>query len=335
MIERYFISAALLAALLMVESPAAVAQLKLAQTIRLTSDVTGHFDHFGVDLKHDRLFVTSASSSVLVFNIRTGKSIHHIEGIGKPAAILYREDLNRLYVTDAKDGSLRILDGASYGILKSVKLLPDADSIGYDPLTKYLYIDNGGKDANLPYEMVSIVDTTTGEKVADIKVDGDSLEAMALESGSPRMYVNNPAKNQVEIIDREKRAIVGTLAISLGKKNVPLALDEPNHRLFVGCRDGHLVVFDTANGKELQALPITTGADDMVFDVPSKRIYVASDGAVDVYEQLDADHYKLLGKVATGPVAKTARLVPELNRYFVAAPKHEDKLAEILVFEVR
>ena len=69
--------------------------------------------------------------------------------------------------------------------------------------------------------------------------------------------------------------------------------------------------------------------------MPSKRIYVASDGAVDVYEQLDADHYKLLGKVTTGPVAKTARLVPELNRYFVAAPKHEDKLAEILVFEVR
>jgi len=111
-------------------------------------------------------------------------------------------------------------------------------------------------------------------------------------------------------------------------------LDEANHRLFVGCRDGKMVVLDTASGRELQALPITKGTDDMVFDPRKKRIYTASDGAVDVYEQTDADHYKLLGTVPTGPVAKTARLVPELNRYFVAAPKHGDRKAEILVFEV-
>jgi len=55
---------------------------------------------------------------------------------------------------------------------------------------------------------------------------------------------------------------------------------------------------------------------------------------VDVYEQTDADHYKLLGTVPTGPVAKTARLVLELNRYFVAIPKRYNKQAEILVFEV-
>ncbi|MBZ5697663.1 MAG: YncE family protein [Acidobacteriia bacterium] len=316
-------------------APRAAAQLKLVQTIELERDVTGHFDHFGVDLKHDRLFATSASKSVLVFNIKTGEPIHHIEGIGKPAAVLYREDLNRIYVTDAEDGSLRIIDGDSYRIMKSVKLLPDADSAGYDPATKYLYIDNGGKDAKLSYEMVSIVDTTTGEKVGDIKVDGDSLEAIVLERGSPRMYVNNRAKNRVEIIDRDKRKLIGSLPITLGKVNVPMAFDETNHRLFVGCRDGHLVVFDTASGKELQALPITEGTDDLVFDPPSKRIYVASDGAADVYEQTDPDHYKFLGKVTTGPVAKTGRLVPELNRYFVAAPKHDDKQAEILVFEVQ
>ena len=196
-------------------APRAAAQLKLVQTIELERDVTGHFDHFGVDLKHDRLFATSASKSVLVFNIKTGEPIHHIEGIGKPAAVLYREDLNRIYVTDAEDGSLRIIDGDSYRIMKSVKLLPDADSAGYDPATKYLYIDNGGKDAKLSYEMVSIVDTTTGEKVGDIKVDGDSLEAIVLERGSPRMYVNNRAKNRVEIIDRDKRKLIGSLPITL------------------------------------------------------------------------------------------------------------------------
>jgi DNA-binding beta-propeller fold protein YncE len=136
------------------------------------------------------------------------------------------------------------------------------------------------------------------------------------------------------VIDRNERRIIATWPITLGKVNVPMALDEANHRLFVGCRDGKMVVLDTTNGKELEALPITKGTDDMVFDPVKKRIYIANDGAVDVYEQIDADHYKLLGTVPTGPVAKTARLVPELNRYFVAAPKHDDQKAEILVFAV-
>jgi hypothetical protein len=113
-----------------------------------------------------------------------------------------------------------------------------------------------------------------------------------------------------------------------------MALDEPNHRLFVACRSGHIVVFDTQTGKELQALPITKGVDDLAYDSASKRIYAECDGAVDVYEQSDPDHYKSLGKVETGPAAKTARLVPELNRYFVAAPQHGSTPAEILVFEV-
>jgi hypothetical protein len=91
---------------------------------------------------------------------------------------------------------------------------------------------------------------------------------------------------------------------------------------------------DTLSGKELQALPITKGVDDMVFDEASKRIYIAADGAADVYQETDPDHYKLLGNVPTAPVAKTARLVPDLKRYFVAAPKNGAESAQILVFEV-
>jgi DNA-binding beta-propeller fold protein YncE len=182
--------------------------------------------------------------------------------------------------------------------------------------------------------MISVIATDTGEIVGEMKVDSSQLEAIALESSSPRMYVNSRGTNEIAVIDRYARRIIATWPITLGKVNVPMALDEANHRLFVGCRDGKMVVLDTTSGKELQALPITKGTDDMVFDPVKKRIYIASDGAVDVYEQIDADHYQLLGTTPTAPVAKTARLVPELNRYFIAAPKHDGQKAEILVFEV-
>ena len=77
--------------------------------------------------------------------------------------------------------------------------------------------------------------------------------------------------------------------------------------------------------------------DDLVFDSASKRLYApcGGSGTVDVYEQTDPDHYKSIGKVPSGPLGKTGRLVPELNRYFVAVPKHGNKTAEILVYEVQ
>lgn len=311
------------------------AQLKLLQRIPVPGDVSGHFDHFAVDLKHGRLFATpEAGKCVEVFDVRTGKHLRTVGGIDKPHAVFYREDLDRIYVTDGEDGSLRIIDGGTYKILKTVKLRPDADSAAYDPATRYLYVDNGGKDAKQSYAMISVIATDSGDVVAEMRVGSNSLEAIALESGSPRMYVNSRGTNAVEVIDRVERRIIATWPITLGKGNVPMALDEADHRLFVGCRDGKMVVLDTTNGKELQALPITKGTDDMVFDPVKKRIYAANDGAVDVYKETDADHYKLLGTLPTGPAAKTARLVPELNRYFVAVPKHDDKKAEILVFDV-
>jgi len=311
------------------------APLKLAQTFKLLPDIKGNFDHFAIDIKNNRLFATPEGyKAVLVLDLKSGKLIHTIRGIEKPHAILYREDLNHLYVTDGEAGELKIFESTSYALLSTVKLLLDTDSIGYDPATKFLYIDNGGGDVHETYSMISVVDTTAGKKVADIKVDGDTLEAMALEKSSPKMYVNNKAKNQVEVIDRNKREIVASWPVTKSKTNVAMALDEANHRLFIACRGGDIVVFDTTSGKELTAVPITKGVDDLVYDADSRRLYASADGNADVYEQSDPDHYKLLGKVPTGPMGRTALLVPALKRYFVAVPQHGAENAEILAFEV-
>jgi len=310
--------------------------LKLVATLKLPMDVKGHFDHVTADVKGHRLFTTPEDyKAVIVMDEQTGGIIHVISGIERPHAVLYREDRHRLYVTDGGAGDLKIFDSQTYQPVASVKLLPDADSMGYDPATGYLYVDNGGGDAGETYSMFSVIDTTRGTKVADIKIDGDTLEAMALETSSPRIYVNNRAKNEIALVNRQTRSLIESWAVTMGKVNVAMALDEANHRLFVGCRSGQIVVFDTGSGKELQALPITKGVDDLTYDPASKRIYAAGDGAVDVYQQSDPDHYSALAKVETGPMAKTARLVPEMHRYFVAAPLHESTPAAILVYEVQ
>lgn len=312
------------------------APLKLVQTYKLTTDVKGNFDHFAVDLSGNRLFATPEEyKAVLVFDLKSGKMIHKIDGIEKPHAVLFRPDMKRLFITDGESGDVKIVDSDSYAILSSVKLLEDADSIGYDAKTKYLYIDNGGGDVHQTYSMLSVVDTTAGKKVADIKVDGDTLEAMVLDNASPRIFLNNKAKNQVDVIDRNKRTLLTSWPVTKSKTNVAMSYDPANHRLFIGCRGGAIVVMDTDSGKEIAVLEITKNVDDIVFDPGSKRLYASCDGNVDVFQQTDANNYKSLGKVPTGAMARTSLLVPELHRYFVAVPQKGSANAEVQVYEVQ
>jgi DNA-binding beta-propeller fold protein YncE len=314
------------------------APLRLIKTFPLSGNVAGRFDHFAADPSHNRLFVVPKDyKTVMVLDLNTGKLIHTIDHLSLPQGVLYRADLDRIYVTDGLLGSVEIFDGKTYDLMKTVKLRLNADSIAYDPLTKYLNVVNGGADAKMTDSIISIVDTTLGETIEEIKVEGDTLEALALEKSNSKMYVDNRAKNQVEEIDRKTHIILASWPVTLGMTMVALALDEANHRLFVGCRDGNIVVFDTLTGKEMQALSIGKGIDDLVFDVASKRIYAAcgESGTVDVYEQVDADHYHLLGRIPSGPLARNGLLVRDVQHYFVGVPKNGEMNASILVYQVQ
>jgi hypothetical protein len=315
------------------------AALKAIETISLGA-LGQHFDHFGVDLKHHRLFLAAEDAqAVLVLDSVDSRMTGKISGFGTPHAVLYREDLNRIYVTDGKTdggkaGAVKVFDGTSLQPIGSIPLAADTDSIGYDASRHLLYVDNGGKDAGgMSYSYVSAIDTTTDAKVTDIRVDSNSLEAMALDIWRPRMYVNNRAQNQITVIDRWKNTIVGSWPVTLGHENVAMALDEAHQRLFVGCRGGQVVLFDTNTGKELQALAITKGVDDMEYDPASKRLYVTGGGMIDVFEEIDADHFHSIGSFPAGAGARNARLVPAINRYYVVVPQGESGSANVQVFQ--
>jgi DNA-binding beta-propeller fold protein YncE len=318
--------------------------LNLIKTVPLPGVKKG-FDHFAVDVKGNRLFSCAEwHNSVEVLDVETGKRIASITGLDRPHSILYRDDVNRIYVVDGTEeaGAVRIFDGKSYKLITSVTLSPDADWIAYDPATQYLYVTQGGDVLKHSYSLISVVDTNKFQKLCDIKVEGDVIEDIALETSTSKMYLGNKTKNEVDVIDRNTREVVASWPLKLGNLIAPLALDEVNHRLFIGCRSGQIVMFDTTTGKELQALPINGGVDDLRFDQASKRLYATCGGAkqgghgsVDIYEQVDADHYKSLGSVATGPAARNGILVGHAARYFVGVPAHDTNDAQILVYEVR
>jgi len=312
------------------------APLALSQSTPLPELHDGDFDHFAVDLPGNRLFSTAEENSkVLAFDLKTNKLIRTISDLKAPHSMLYRPDLKKLFVVDGDLGEVKIYETDAYKPVGTIKLKEGADASLYDPSTKYLYVVNGGKDAHLPNAYISVIDTNTAKSVADIKIDSNDVEGMALEKAGPRMFVVIRGNNTVEVFDRTTRKLLATWPLGEAKKPTAIAFDEAGHRLFAGTRDpGKLIILDTDSGKVVSSLPAPAMVDDMAYDGDHKRIYFAGNEFIDVFQQHDPDHYDLIGHIPTSFRAKTAILIPELNRYYLAVPHHASRTAELRVYKV-
>ena len=314
------------------------APLALKQTIPVTGlNKDGDFDHFAADVPGHRLFLTAEdNSAVEIFDLGAGKLVHTITDVKAPHSMVYRADLKKLFIVDGGAGELRIYDSDSYKPMGSVKLRDDADSMAYDPSTKYMYVVNGGEGAHMAYSFVSVVDTTAGKNLADIKIDSDAVEALALEKSGPRLFVNMTGKDAVAVVDREKHTVINTWPTGqVAKHLIAMSFDEAGHRLFVSTRTpGKLIVLDTDTGKVVTSLPCVSNNDDMAYDPASKRIYISGSGFVDIYHQKDADHYDQIAHFPTAFRARTSILIPELKKYYLAVPHHGTTEAAVRVYDV-
>jgi DNA-binding beta-propeller fold protein YncE len=314
------------------------APLKLLSSIPLPALKEGDFDHFAIDLEGHRLFLTAEENGkLLVFDTNSNKLIHTIEDLKAPHAVLYLREFKKLYVVDGDESAVKIYDGQNDQLLEKVELAPDADSMAYDTAAKQMYVVNGGREAKTPYSFITVVDVAASKKVRDIKVNSDRVEAVVLEKSGLRLFCNITGTDTVGVMDRTQSTVRNEWKLPTGvHQNVALALDEKNHRLFVVARKpGKLLVLDSDNGKTIASLPAVGMVDDMAFDPDHQRLYLAGDQFVDVFTQKDADHYALLARIPGGFRAKTGILVRELNRYYLALPRHGTSAARVNVYEVQ
>jgi hypothetical protein len=324
---------------LLAPGTAAAQPLTLIQTIAIPEVPSGPYaDHMALDLKGQRLFTTpQAQKAVVVLDLKAGKVLHTIRGFVNPHAILYREDRNRLFVTDGS-GALVVLDASSYRRIRSIPLKSNADGIGYDAGTGALYVSNGGADAGIAYSIISVIDTAAEAKVGDIRIEAPALEAMVVNEAQQRLYVNMPENNLIGIVDLKRRTLTDTWPLRLARRNEALALDAEHHLLYVGCNEGDvrgsLLVVDTQTGKELQKLALGSWVDSMWIDARRQRVYASTGiGEVFTYERGTDGQLRPLQRVDTAVMARTSLFSAELDRLFVMVPHLGWTTAKVLVFE--
>jgi DNA-binding beta-propeller fold protein YncE len=318
------------------------AQEKLPLKLIITtpmSGFTGDFDHFGLDRKGNRLFLAAEEhKTVEVFDLRTGKRIHSIEGFGQPLMMVYLPDSNHLVVTDGGRSAVQLVDCKKYKIIKTIQLGEGVDHGVLNPVNHYYYVENGG-GSSAPTHVLSIIDTKSFKHVGDVAgLPGNSNEGMVIDRAGKKLYVNLTGTDEVGVIDLDSRQLVARWPLPDAHVAHAIALDEPNHRLFTATRKpARFIVFNTDTGKVVSSLPCVGVNSDMSFDVSRKRIYVTGSETASVFEQRDADYYEHIAEVPTAYRAKSSIFVPDLKRLYVAVSgkgKPDAKL-ELQVYEVQ
>jgi len=291
--------------------------------------VKGRFDHFAIDATNHRLFIAAlGNNSLEVIDVNAGQHLQSIPGMSKPTGVLYLADLNQVLVANGSDGTLKFLNGTTFNLERNLTGFDDADNLRLDPRSKLAWLGFGDG-------AFAVVDVASGKTSGTTKLSRHP-ESFQLEQDGARLFVNIPDARQVAVVDREKRSVVVTWPMQKFHANFPMALDEPGHRVFVGCRSpARLVVLDSATGSSIAEVPISGDTDDLFFDAARKRIYLScGEGFIDVVAQRGADHYELKEKIPTRSGARTSYYSAALNQFYVGVPARGNQPAELRIFQV-
>ena len=305
--------------------------LKLVQKIPLPG-VQGRMDHITVDVDGKRLFIPAndeKQNTVEVIDLKAGKRISSIPGQSRPQGTFYSSDFNKLFVTNGTDGTYKIFRGDSFKLIDSLPLGADANQVGYDPDTKYLYAGFGDRNSGA----LAIIDTSSNQHIGDIKTDARP-GGITFEKSGPRIFVNLNGATKLGVLDRKTREQIATWSVTGAENYGPLALDEAHHRLFLGSRKPPmLIVFDIDSGRQITQLESVPSIDGLWYDAARKRIYATGNGYIAVYNQKGADDYTPMVKVASEGDSQPSIWVPLFSRLYISVMQNGDRDAEILVYE--
>ena len=298
---------------------------KLETTIAMP-DVQGRIDHLAIDVVGRRLFVAAlGNNSIEVLDLAKNIRSHTVRGLREPQGIAYVPSVDRLFVANRKDGTVRSFDARSWELLKSNTYGDDADNLRVDAASGHIWVGYGsGALAEFDVD---------GTKLGEVSLDAHP-ESFQFEKNGTRAFVNLPKSEKVGVIDRKNRSVLSAWSTGAAHSNYPMALDENHRRLLIVTRaPAKLLVLNTIDGKEVATLPSVGDCDDVFFDERRRRVYaIGGEGGISVFEQRDSDHYVELGRLQTVPGARTGLFSPDLDRLFVAIPKHESHSAEIRIY---
>jgi DNA-binding beta-propeller fold protein YncE len=271
------------------------------------------WDYLAFDPSRPYLYIGRRKDGVTVLDVDTGKIVAVIENSQDANAIALVPEFDRGY-TGNEDGSTTIFQLSTLKTIERVKFGEDADAGFYEPVTKQMVFTQGDSKA------LAFLDAKTGKVLGKVATISGKLDATVAD-GTGLLFTAERDRNALLRTDAKSRKIVGEWKTEGCEQPTSLAFDSARRRLFVGCRGKApvLLVMDAADGHAVASFAIGRGNDGVIYDPDSRRIFTSNgvEGNLVIFEQLDADHYRLEEAVTTRPSARTMAEDPRGKKLYL------------------
>lgn len=263
---------------------------------------TGKFDFLRVDGSRHRLLAAHENDGTADYiDMQKGALIKRLK-VGGAVDTAVDADAKLYYLSIQESERVAVVDATSLLEVKSIKVPGPTDAILYEPKNHMIYVthDNGGE--------VWVIDPAISKVVATIKIPGVP-EFIVYDQDQDRIYLNIKTKDTVAVIDPAKNAVIAQWPAAPAAQPHGLALDAPNHRIYVAGGSGKLVAIDTTTGSVTQTLDIVPKVDQIAYDSANGLLYCAG---ADKMSVLQAKGAKLtsVGELATAATAKNVAIDP-------------------------
>jgi YVTN family beta-propeller protein len=291
--------------------------LKLFGTIDLPGPRGERFDYLTIDYDDHYLLSAHLGAGVLwVIDVRSNEIVKSIPDLKGIEGVEYVSELKKAYTSDWYEDKIGVIDMRTLEVVKKIATESKPDGIAYAGAFHKLYVSNEQAKA------VSVLDVTRDEAVKTLRF----LSETGMPQYDPvakKVYVNLQDDNVFAVIDPATDEVTARYPMGRCDGNHGMAIDAEHRRGFLSCEKNKLLtVMDLDDGTIVTYLPMPDGADVVKFDPGLKRIYVACySGAIAVYEQRDAQHYRHLGNVKVAHAVHSLAVDVETHRVY--APEQE------------
>jgi YVTN family beta-propeller protein len=197
-----------------------------------------------------------------------------------PRAVAVAEQTQRVFVANAGDNSLSVLDARTGAVLRTVPVGAVPAAVAVDEPTHRVFVAEAGANS------VRVLDAHTAVTLRTVPV-GAAPTALAVDVPTARVFVANSGNNSVSLLDAHSGALLRTVRVGTGPQGGPraVAVAARAGRAFVASGDS-LLLLDAGSGAVLRSVPtgIGTLAGNPVaiaVDERLSRVFVANESLPD------------------------------------------------------
>lgn len=284
-------------------------RLQSAVTLKSTAP---NWDYVTFEPARDYLYIGRRGDGVGVFNVKTQQLIATIEQSQEANATVLAAPFDRGYTIN-EDGTSTIFQLSTLKTIKRIPVGEAADSGVFEPVTGQVMITMSDEKS------VAFLDAKTGNRTGTLVLQAEKFDGMAVD-GKGNIFVAQRDRNSVARIDAKTRKLTAEWKTTGCEQPTGLAFDAANQRIFVGCRGKNpvLAVIDATGGKVVATPEIGRGNDGVIYDADTRKVYTANgvDANLVIYDQVDADTYRLAEATTTRPYARTMAMDPKTKTIY-------------------